>query len=65
MEMKEKMGDDILAINRMFVECNKCGKKSDWVVEFAATSGDFWYQPVMTCGECYSQDLIETEDKQK
>ena len=36
----------------MFVECNKCGKKSDWVVEFQADN-DFWYQPVMTCGKCY------------
>ena len=37
----------------MFVTCSKCGKKSDWVVEFAASESDFWYQPKMTCGRCY------------
>jgi len=48
------MSDDLITTtNRMFIECHKCGKKSNWVIEFAADMGDFWYQPKATCVECY------------
>ena len=56
------MSDDILAIDRMFVTCWKCGKIDDWVIEFSACKDDFWYQPKMTCGECYYSK--EVKEKQ-
>jgi len=45
--------DAIRSTNRMFATCGKCGKQSNWVLEFAQTSEDFWFQPEMTCPECY------------
>lgn len=48
------MSDDLIATtDRMSATCCKCGKKSDWVIEFATYSEDFWYQPKITCGKCY------------
>jgi len=47
------MSDDLIATtDRMFITCHKCGKKSNWVIEFATYSDDFWFQPKATCEKC-------------
>jgi len=67
--MREKMSENpidmIRSTDRMFITCNECGKESGWVVEFASNAEDFWYQPKMTCNQCYYKDvhLNDSSDK--
>jgi hypothetical protein len=57
--MSEEEFPDFVTTSRMFVSCGKCGKDSDWVVEFAQPPDNFWFQPQMICGDCQRKILEE------